>query len=617
MKQKHTLFFALTIFALASCNKEIPDTGQLQSEPLGSGISISATIGNETRTSVVYGNSVTTDGETSEWVAGDIIHLYFYDSDDNLAGNLYFEADSDGSVSTFSPVTPPSQILVPQAPANNNTYRVVATYREGAQLSFLAQEQTGNFTSHIGPYDPMKAELPSVTIDAGGNADLNLSFNHLASMLRFSISNNSGGYLYIASIAVSYSNSANQFYLHAHYDTDHVFIPYGPQPSVHFICTSTILGGWSADYYLMLAGNSVSVPTGDFIVKVASSDGVYELRIPLSSGLESPFEGGKRYRFNLDVTAGPNILSQTIGDLIYELNTTSKKATVTGRAPGNNDISIPATVPYGGDSYDVVAIGDEAFKNLTALRSLTFASDSKLTTIGKSAFQDCPSMNTSINIPASVTSIGDDAFNGTAIPGITFASNSNLITIGKAAFRTSTLSGNIVIPAEVILIDEEAFYTARIESLAFASGSKLTTIGNNAFFACSYMAGNIVLPTSVTTIGNRAFASCTQMTAITIPAGVTSIEGGAFAYTEAMTTINMNCPVPPTLGVGVFESTAPSLTISVPGTTSAINAYNSVINGKLNGWSYQGSGTFDLGVAPVSLFRLGSFSGSVMVSATL
>ena len=616
MKLKHTLFFAMTIFALASCNKEIPGTGQLQSEPLGSGISISATIGSETRTSVVYGNSTTTAGETSEWVAGDIIHLYFYDSGDNLAGNLYFEADLNGPVSTFSPVTPASQILVPQAPPNSNTYRVVATYREGVQLSFLAQEQIGDFTSHIGPYDPMKAELPSVTIDANGNADLNLSFNHLASMLRFSISNNAGGNLYIASIAVSYSNSANQFYLHANYGNDHDFIPYGPQPSVHFTCTSSILGGWSADYYLMLAGNSVLVPTGDFIITVALYGGVYELRIPLSSGLESPFEGGKRYRFNLDVT-GPNILEQTIGDLIYELNTTTKRAIVKGRTPGNNNINIPATVLYGVDSYDVVAIGDEAFKNLTALGSLTFASGSKLTAIGKGAFQGCVSLNTVINIPASVTTIGDDAFRGTSITGVTFASNSNLITIGKAAFRTATLSGNIVIPAEVILIDEEAFYTARIQSLAFASGSKLTTIGNSAFFACSYMVGHIVLPTDVTTIGNNAFSSCTLMTAITIPAGVTSIGERAFAYTEATTIINMNCPVPPTLGAGVFESTASSLTIYVPGTTSAINAYNSVINGKLNGWSYQGSGTFDLGMAPISLYTLGSFSGSVMVSATL
>lgn len=65
-------------------------------------------------------------------------------------------------------------------------------------------------------------------------------------------------------------------------------------------------------------------------------------------------------------------------------------------------ITIPASV---------TVIGKNAFNQCKNLKSVTFASGSKLTTIGESAFQADYSL-TSITIPSGVTDIYDNAFNG-------------------------------------------------------------------------------------------------------------------------------------------------------------------------------------------------------------
>ena len=58
---------------------------------------------------------------------------------------------------------------------------------------------------------------------------------------------------------------------------------------------------------------------------------------------------------------------------------------------------------------EVTSIGGSAFNNLNNLKSITFKSESKVTSIGVFAFYYCTSL-TSVTIPDSVTSIGQYAF---------------------------------------------------------------------------------------------------------------------------------------------------------------------------------------------------------------
>ncbi|MBR5340542.1 MAG: leucine-rich repeat protein [Erysipelotrichaceae bacterium] len=96
-------------------------------------------------------------------------------------------------------------------------------------------------------------------------------------------------------------------------------------------------------------------------------------------------------------------------------------------------VAIPATVN---------SIGENAFQNC-GLTSLTI--NNGVETIGKMAFGKCASL-TSVTIPASVTSIGDSAFDYTGLTTVTFNGNTPPTTIGNYAFGLSTNSLQINVP---------------------------------------------------------------------------------------------------------------------------------------------------------------------------
>ena len=155
---------------------------------------------------------------------------------------------------------------------------------------------------------------------------------------------------------------------------------------------------------------------------------------------------------------------------------------------------------------DTKFIGYDAFYNCTKLKTVTFAENSQLTSIGDDAFYRCSGL-TSITIPSSVTSIGSSAFGGcTGLTSITFGENSKLTSIGSSAFGGCTGLMSITIPSSV------------------------TSIGSSAFRGCTSLT-SITIPSSVTSIGSSAFDGCTGLTSITIPDGVMSIGYDAFGNT--------------------------------------------------------------------------------------
>ena len=80
-------------------------------------------------------------------------------------------------------------------------------------------------------------------------------------------------------------------------------------------------------------------------------------------------------------------------------------------------------------------IGRRAFYSCKSLTSVTFAQPSNLTTIGEDAFIEAKSLTT-INLPDSLTSIGDNAFELTGLTSVTIPAN--VESIGSLAFRFCT-----------------------------------------------------------------------------------------------------------------------------------------------------------------------------------
>ncbi|MDO4824270.1 MAG: leucine-rich repeat domain-containing protein, partial [Bacteroidales bacterium] len=181
-----------------------------------------------------------------------------------------------------------------------------------------------------------------------------------------------------------------------------------------------------------------------------------------------------------------------------------------------SSITIPASV---------TSIGKQAFYSCynsskkTGLTEVTFAEGSKLETIGESAFNGCKVLS-SITIPASVTSIGQSAFSG-----------------------CSALS-SITIPASVTSIGKQAFYgCTKLETVTFAEGSKLETIGESAFNGCKVLS-SITIQASVTSIGNFAFQYCYALESINIPASVTSFGWAPFNGCTGLEAISVDAGNP-------------------------------------------------------------------------
>ena len=118
---------------------------------------------------------------------------------------------------------------------------------------------------------------------------------------------------------------------------------------------------------------------------------------------------------------------------------------------------------------------------------------------------------TSVNIPDSVTSIGEFAFYGCT--GLTSVSIPNSVTsIGEFAFANCTGLTSVSIPNSVTSIGRSVFYGCTgLTSVNIGSG--VTSIGVAAFFSCIGLT-SVNIPDSVTSIGSDAFNGCTGLTSI-------------------------------------------------------------------------------------------------------
>ena len=145
--------------------------------------------------------------------------------------------------------------------------------------------------------------------------------------------------------------------------------------------------------------------------------------------------------------------------------------------------------------------------------------------IGVYTFSGCSSL-TSVNIPSSVTRIGDGAFSGcSSLTSINIPSS--VTEIGDWAFKGCTSLTNIDIPSSVTKIGKDTFY--KCNSLTSVNiPSSVTEIGEWAFQSCSSLT-NINIPSSVTRIGDGAFSGCRSLTSVNIPSSVTSIGMSVFS----------------------------------------------------------------------------------------
>ena len=167
--------------------------------------------------------------------------------------------------------------------------------------------------------------------------------------------------------------------------------------------------------------------------------------------------------------------------------------------------------------------------------------------IGGYAFYRCYNL-VSVNIPDSVTSIGEYAFDGCNLTSITIPNS--VTSIRKGAFYSCKSLTSITIPNSVTSIGEYAFYGCKsltsinvdVNNPNYCSIDGVL-FDKNQTTLIKYPRGkqgaSYIIPNSVTSIGNSAFSGCDALTSVTIPDSVTGIGKSAFYRCDALTSVTI------------------------------------------------------------------------------
>ena len=188
------------------------------------------------------------------------------------------------------------------------------------------------------------------------------------------------------------------------------------------------------------------------------------------------------------------------------------------------------------------AIADTTWKTNSNLNNVIFGPASQITSIGSESFRELTKL-TSIVIPASVTSIGQNAFvNSPLLSSVTFENTvekpSKLTTIDYSAFGGTAIA-SLTIPNSVTTIGNSSFSGCnKLVTVTFEETSKVSLISSNCFSSCSSLTG-IDIPNSVTAVGSDAFRDCIKLSSVKLPvnASFTSLSSGVFRGCGLLTNI--------------------------------------------------------------------------------
>lgn len=286
------------------------------------------------------------------------------------------------------------------------------------------------------------------------------------------------------------------------------------------------------------------------------------------------------------------------------------------------NINLPSSITTIGysafDDCTSLEIEDLSLPNLTEIQTFAFngVRITKISNLGKltslrdiswteNIFGDKTTL-TSINLPSTLTSVGNYVFNGYTNAEIN-CNNASITSLGINAFYRAKKVSNLNTP-KITKIASYAFFNigsfdddfslnapnlTSIGTAAFShSGIKkvenlgtitslpngqwdntvqdnvgvfakcknlescilpdtLETIGSYAFIGCSALPG-INLPSSLKTIGNAAFSDCTAFTSIDFPSSITAIGSNAFKGCTFLEIDDLALPNLTSIGKGAF-----------------------------------------------------------------
>ena len=185
-------------------------------------------------------------------------------------------------------------------------------------------------------------------------------------------------------------------------------------------------------------------------------------------------------------------------------------------------------------NYQYRSVFDSGVSNTVATPIVTLNIGSDVTRIPNYAFCYSTNLTSNIVIPDATTYIGTYAFYGAKSTMLTIGTGVN--SIGEYAFwecpNLATVNFNATNCSSMYTSSNSTNYSvfgANPAITTLSIGSNVTQIPDYAFRNCSYITGNLALPSVLNTIGQYAFYGCTHFTGnLTIPNSVTTLGQHAF-----------------------------------------------------------------------------------------
>lgn len=234
-----------------------------------------------------------------------------------------------------------------------------------------------------------------------------------------------------------------------------------------------------------------------------------------------------------------------------------------------NEVSLPTTV---------ISIGNSAFGYCFALSTVNMPST--LTSIGSNAFGGCVNL-TGISLPSILQTIGAGAFRACNGSIAVDANNTTYSALNGVLYNKTqttliqcpTSVSSVKIPNTVTSIGDDAFWGC-VNLTAVFMPDAVSTIGYGAFTFCNKME-TFTVPSLVNKINSTVFLGCSGLNALTLPTVVNSIDKAAFWNCSGLRSFNVYSQNPVSLSDSLvfFGIDKKACTLYVP--FGSGNAYRS------------------------------------------